>query len=132
MNRSALADNEGNDVHFIVAVMMVEGTYILGVVGVSQQISLRETSTSFLKYNGDRNEPVPIVMHLNYCVRLCGNLMDGETSTHLWDTIQPIVTMAFLTPGSDELVLYIALERASPPLVVGPNLAVINFSLEND
>ncbi|WP_449556051.1 hypothetical protein [Huaxiibacter chinensis] len=132
MNHSTLADNEGNDVHFIVAVMMVERKYILGMAWLSQQISLSKTSTSFLKDNDERNEPVSIVLYLNYCMRLCGNFVEGEFRTQVWDTIQPIITMTFLKPVSDEFVLFIALVRTSPPLVVGPNLAVLNFSLEND
>lgn len=38
----------------------------------------------------------------------------------------------FLTPGSDELIFYIAPERTPEQLILGPYKAVVNFSLEYD
>lgn len=52
----------------------------------------------------------------------------GQNDIRLGERSKP----QFLTPGSDDLVFYVAPERTSEQLVMGPYKAVVNFSLEYD
>ncbi|EHG1308580.1 type 1 fimbrial protein [Salmonella enterica] len=79
--------------------LLTEGACRLDMASAWQDVEMASLTTAMLPAPGAEGTSVQVTLHLKDCIRTRGYSLETRTGVHTWDSVQPVVTVAFLAPG---------------------------------